>query len=395
MNVVFFGDHWDSRWRRRQQIAARMARWPSVESLVYFEVPLTAASLAKTVLSRHDTDSRARWRRVLRHGFKMRAEEVQIVTPFALSGVVPVGAVEKINDWLVARTGVGRLASPASSPELVWASVPGAVKWLHCFPEALVCYDCTERFSRFPWENKNRRKLLARWDNELAQRANLVFVQTEDHRQEKSCLNPATFVLPNAVEVSPLQDTERRQTPRDVQRVARPRIGYVGSINSRIDWQLVHYLATARSSWQFVFVGNGSPKDCGGGEVAALPNVHFLGEKPYALVPAYLYSFDVCTIPLKMDELTASQSPLKLFDYLASGRPIVSVPLDGLAEFTTVVYTAPDGEAFVDSIERALAEAPELSARRRRRAQENSWDVRVEQLRSILSRYLPAARRSA
>jgi len=395
MNVLFFGDQWDTRWRRRQQMAVRMARWPFVESLVYFESPLTVASLVKTVLGMYAPEASKRWRRVLRHGFNIRAQGVQIVTPFALSALTLGKGAEKINDRLIAYTGLSRLFSPTTFPDLIWASVPYAIKWLPYFPEALVCYDCTERFGHFPWASEAYRVRLARWDKELAQRADLVFVQTEDHLREKSLLNPATFLLPNAVDVSLFEKTQLSATPSEVKSIGRPRIGYVGSINSRLDWQLVHYLATVRPSWQFVFVGNGIPDNCGGSAVAKLPNVHFLGEKPYQLVSTYVNSFDVCLIPLKTDALTASQSPLKLFDYLASGRPIVSVPLDGLAEFKSVVYAAQQAEDFVAKIETALAEDPELSAKRRKLAQDNSWEVRVEQLRSILNQYLPEVRLSA
>jgi len=389
MNVLFFGDQWDDKWRRRQQIALRMARWSSVDSLIYIECPLTLTSLAKFILGRADGEAHKRWRRVMRYGLQTTLDGVQVVTPLVIGPLSPVPAVHAVNNHSMVWTGLGSRGRFANGDLLVWVSMPAAVRWLPHFPEAFICYDATERFSESPWEDDRRRRLLREWDDQLADQADLVLVQTEHHLREKRQLNSATFLVPNAVDVSRFQTDLPIRPPDDIVSISPPRIGYVGAINSRINWQLVESIAGAKPSWQIVFIGNGDPRRCGGDGAASLRNMHFLGEKPYSAVPAYLACFDVCIAPLRRDELTASQSLLKLFDYMASGKPIVSTKADVALQSSGAIYVANDPAAFIASIQTALNESEHLSLHRRRIAAQNSWDTRVLQIREILDDHLP------
>jgi len=116
--------------------------------------------------------------------------------------------------------------------------------------------------------------------------------------------------------------------------------------------------------------------------VQGLANVHLLGEKPYAELPGYFAYFDVCTIPFKIVPLTLATNPVKFYEYLSAGKPVVSIDLPELAIYSDDCYLAHNGKEFVAQLEAAMAQKddPEKIARRIALAKDNSWDARVAAL---------------
>jgi glycosyltransferase involved in cell wall biosynthesis len=150
-----------------------------------------------------------------------------------------------------------------------------------------------------------------------------------------------------------------------------------------VDVSLVRDIARLRPDWSFVLVGpqySGaiSGSDAGIDSLAETPNVHLLGPRPYPDVPAYLEAFDVATIPFKISGLTEDTNPIKLYEYLAAGVPVVSTPLPEVLAVPGV-RVAQSPEDFVTQIGAALQERddPQLRAARMAVAAENSWQKRA------------------
>jgi glycosyltransferase involved in cell wall biosynthesis len=168
------------------------------------------------------------------------------------------------------------------------------------------------------------------------------------------------------------------------------RIGYSGHVSSRLDLPLLHEIAVARPDWQLAFAG--SEWDAGCAEalqaLKALPNVHFLGLMPVEEVPHFIVSCDVCLIPYRVNDETRAISSLKLYEYLAAGKPVVSARVPAAEEHAALVRMA-DGtvESWVEQIEAALAERddPRQVAARQAVAGENTWEERVERIESLLA----------
>jgi glycosyltransferase involved in cell wall biosynthesis len=175
--------------------------------------------------------------------------------------------------------------------------------------------------------------------------------------------------------------------PNDIARLPHPVIGFLGSVMYWLDFDLLRALALARPDWSFAFVG---PV----GRLAAidkirLPNVHLLGRKPYEDVPAYVKGFDVCLNPYLMDETAKNCSPLKLYEYLASGRPVVSTDMPEARKFQEVVGIGQTPAEILDHIEAALrpeATAPDAVARRLAIALPHSWDQRFASAERVLAK---------
>ena len=118
----------------------------------------------------------------------------------------------------------------------------------------------------------------------------------------------------------------------------------------------------------------------------ALPNVSLLGQQPYATMPQYLYHFDVCLIPFKVNPTTEATDPVKLYEYLSAGKPVVSVALPELEPYRDLLYLASDADDFLGQLDRAVAEDdPDLVQRRRQFAARHSWTDRYQRIHTALS----------
>lgn len=163
-----------------------------------------------------------------------------------------------------------------------------------------------------------------------------------------------------------------------------PIIGFVGKISPLLDFELLAWLAAGHPEWNFVFIGDkSSEKNLSGKTGYSLfkrsSNVHLIGPKNHTNLPSYIKAFDVCLIPYLLEGQIPFSSPLKLYEYLASGQPIVSVNIPQVAEFEPLVYVARTKSEFELCLNRALTEGRnnELYEQRLKEAQRNSWEKRA------------------
>jgi len=173
----------------------------------------------------------------------------------------------------------------------------------------------------------------------------------------------------------------------------RPRAGYVGAINAKLDLTLFIELAQRLPRWTVVLVG---PVECAKGDsrlqtLRNMPNVHFLGKKPVEAVPHYIKGLDVCLLPYERNEWTRHISSLKLYEYLACGKPVVSSDVPAAREQGELVAIAQNVEQFVSLVEGALYDNSEDMVKRRRQvASQNTWRHRVERISALIEATLQA-----
>jgi GT2 family glycosyltransferase/glycosyltransferase involved in cell wall biosynthesis len=173
---------------------------------------------------------------------------------------------------------------------------------------------------------------------------------------------------------------QERCFPNDLLRgVKHPVVGYYGAIADWFDLKLMEHVASQRPQYTFVLLGNVS--DLNVARLKSLPNVQLLGQKPYDTMPRYLYHFDACLIPFKINPITEATDAVKLYEYLCGGKPVVSVALPELEPYRDYVYIAQDAEDFVAKLDLALAEDnADLAARRRALARQHTWDERWQRI---------------
>ena len=180
--------------------------------------------------------------------------------------------------------------------------------------------------------------------------------------------------------------------PVDLAPISRPRIGYTGTLKRQLDWELIGKLVEQHPAYSFVFVGPVGPHPEIQEPIArlrALHNVHFLGAKPTTALPAYVQHFDVCIMPYRVNPYTNSIYPLKLPEYLATGRPVVGAPIRSVRDFETVVHLAASSDDWGRALATALEDtSPEARERRRGLARRYDWPILVAALAESIRRGL-------
>jgi glycosyltransferase involved in cell wall biosynthesis len=168
-------------------------------------------------------------------------------------------------------------------------------------------------------------------------------------------------------------------------------LGYAGLVSSRLDLPLLAELAERRPEWSLVLVGEIAPTGCEAelARLAGLPNVTLAGLRPAAEMPGIIARWDVGLIPYRVNEETRHASPLKLYEYLAAGLPVVSADVPAVRPFAGLIEIAGGTEETVAAVARALAaDSPAARAGRRAAVREHSWDARVESLSEMLAEAL-------
>ena len=236
----------------------------------------------------------------------------------------------------------------------------------------------------------------ANFENRLLNEADLAFAASEPMARvlEQRSRRKVEVLLNGAdVEVFQQAAAEGVPAPADLTVIPRPRIGWVGSLHPQVDYALIARLARRRPDWHFVFVGNKVPytetdSEQHYRECARLPNVHFLGYRHRSEIPAYVVNMDANIICYRMDENRwhSVAYPLKLHEYLASGRPVVSVPIAPLRGHGNVIRFATGEDEWESAIHEAVTHGGVATSAERVAASRNhSWDARAAELLSWIS----------
>lgn len=202
--------------------------------------------------------------------------------------------------------------------------------------------------------------------------------------EKRGGFNPNTEFVPMGVDywkfATPVPE------PEDLRSIPHPRIGYMGYLKRQLDWSLLLELSAAHPQWSFVFVGSRrSHPELDGilNQLSGRPNVYFLGGKPTECLGGYPQHLDACIMPYQMNDYTKYVYPLKLHEYLASGKPVVSSPIRSVEDFRHVVALADSREEWSNSIEEALSEDENTLDRREERqavAREYDWGPLVHKI---------------
>lgn len=201
--------------------------------------------------------------------------------------------------------------------------------------------------------------------------------------EAKSSMHPHVVYLPHAVDVEHFAKAADLSTsiPDDIRHLPRPVIGFTGLIRPVIDLEIIETIARLRPSWSVVMLG---PRSTDVPSLPHRPNIHYLGERPHEQIPAYLRAFDACLMPYRLVPASIYTNPVKLREYLAAGKPVVSTRIPEALQFEELLYIADSAEEFIPQIERCLAEDPSLSARRQASMRNQTWAVRASELAAVL-----------
>ena len=377
--LVFAPGPWDDIWRNRHQLLTLLARenrvlW--VERRIFLQTALQRVRRGELSWSTF---------------WCPRVEQVRPNLYVYRDPVIPRGATRRpwgaLTRWMRERSLRAVMNRLQMSGPILWLFWPGQIDAIGCYGESLVVYHVVDEYSGYTGMSEEYRVILRRQEEALLRRADIVFVTSPALYEAKRRYNPRTYLVPNGVDYAAFQAVVDGDDspPPVIEALPRPVIGYVGAVNAKIDLSLVLQTARRRPDWSFVIVGPVTSEEredrSAYSELKSLPNVLFAGRVDVTEVPRYIDACDVCLMPYKVNAWTRHVNSLKLFEYMACGKPIVGTDIPACREAGEYVRIADEASDFEREIGEALRDnSPGLVAERRALAARNTWEERVERL---------------
>lgn len=382
--IAFAPNEWQGPWFNRQQLLSRLATrgWPVVYS-----------TGALSVWDRH----KPKWKTA---NWLMRFEETDGVLLAHPGRSIPRWPRAALLDRMAIRCYSRRLEriSRVGTERNIIAYLfhPSYLPYVEHLKAKYIVFHAYDAYSKFPSWTPELKELLA----DSMEQSDLILASSEAIARtfQKLDQQKNIRILHNAVDEKLFRPKIASPCPDDLGAIPRPRIGYIGTVNEKFDFELVAKLAAQRTDWHWVIIGphkrshseesfGATQTDASWDLIQIQSNVHFLGPKDMRELPAYANHMDVNVMCYRTgkDGWWAAVDPLKCYEYLAVGRPIVSANIESVRRFSSVLEIAPTLDKWIVAIERALTSGGVGTPERRRAvALENTWDKRVDQLEDWL-----------
>jgi len=296
--------------------------------------------------------------------------------------------VRRLNGQLLRATLQVLMRIARARRPLTWFVVPHLAAVAGQLGERLSVYYCIDDYASLPDVDTEAVRLM---DESLTRKADLVFVASDTLLERKRAQNPNTHVSPHGVDYDHFVKAQdpALAVPADVADMKGPIIGFFGLIERWIELGLVAWLAEQRPDWTFLMIGRVAVPDS---EVPRLPNVRFIGRRPYETLPAYGKAFTVAMIPYHLTPQVIHSNPIKLREYLAMGKPIVSVSTPEIDKFAEVVAIARTREEYLAKLDEAVARGltPEQVRRQTELASTMTWDANLRKVIAVVEQQLAA-----
>lgn len=360
--VVFSHLRWNFVFQRPQHLLSRFA---NARRIFFVEEPLRC-------------DGVERWEK-----YQVPGSRVIICTPHTpLDAPGFCGAqmpfLKKLMSSLLEEEG---LRFPAA-----WFYTPMALPLADVFEPALIVYDCMDELTGFQGAPPE----LAERERELFQRADVVFTGGPSLYQAKRAKNPNVHCFPSSVDIVHYAQARNPDLDHpDQAGLGRPRLGYFGVIDERLDLALLRAIAESHPEWQIAMVGPFAKIDPQ--SLPQFPGIHYFGQRPYGELPKFLAGWDICLLPFALNDATRYISPTKVLEYMAGDKAIVSTPIRDIAEpYADVVRIAAMPSEFVRACEEALSDSVDEKLKRSSRMREildgTSWDATAAEMEALVQK---------
>ena len=225
-----------------------------------------------------------------------------------------------------------------------------------------------------------------RAEKEASINADLVITTSKELKNKLSFYNKTIHAIENGVDYFHFAYNQEK-IPSELAKIDGIKILYVGNIGLRIDYHLVEKIATKFPQWNWIFVGPEDKREFKGQNLKFLKNIHFLGKKTYNEIPPYIKNADACILPFECNELTKSIYPLKINEYFACGKPVLSTPFADLYPLSNEINYFDSTESFEIQMINIL-NSKNNSTRKKELALKNDWNSRTEQIEQLITKIL-------
>lgn len=256
-----------------------------------------------------------------------------------------------------------------------WSCFPLWLDYYRAFGEKLTIFDTIDNWAEHPSYRKLKNKILTNYQK-IAKTVDLIFTVSEEV-QKVFPPRPKIIWLPNGVDFSHFQKDDSLIN-RDIGDLNKPIIGYAGVIQDKVDLTLIKKIAENFPQASIVMIGPVWYQHIIR-ELTVYKNIYFLGHKSYEELPMYLQQFDVAIIPHQQNKFSLSTNPMKLYEYLACGKPVVTIYQKELENFLPYIYLANSHNEFLNFINLALKENNLLNREKRKElVKEQTWRKRMK-----------------
>jgi glycosyltransferase involved in cell wall biosynthesis len=236
-------------------------------------------------------------------------------------------------------------------------------------------YYCYDEISAAGWCSKHGKRL----EEQFAKEVDTIVVTSTALLESKVRLNPNTVLIKNGVDFDLFHQAFNMEKGH-----SNKKIGYIGSLDFRVDYDLLDTLIQEKPKYKFIFIGRIMDQDnCQ--RLSAYSNVQFLGSKQPNELPGLLSQIDVAIIPFVKNEFTRNIYPLKINEYLAAGLPVVSTDFADMSDFQDLISIENNTNSFIRAIETSMNDDTSLQLKRIEMARSNDWSSRTEQLEKVIS----------
>lgn len=376
---------WDFLWQRHQIFMTMFAK--EGNQVFYLEnlnpSPALDLSIFKKILKRV-----ARITLKPNHQNEPKLPNITVITPLIIPGKNKFA--EFINKNILLRLLVFYLKSKKIKNPVIWTylATSSAVKLINYLKPKFLIYDCVFDASLHP----NSPQDIKVSEREIIKTADLIFTDSQYLFKKCRDINTNTYIIPPGVNFERFSNPALIKDEAMFVRIPKPRICFFGGIDKmRLDMELIKYIAEEYPSWSIVLFGpiiNTEISDL------KLKNVYFEGIIPHAKLAGYLSQMDALILPYKIIPFSKSIFPAKIFECMATGKPIVSTPLEELNLLQEgVIRIGKTKEEFAQAIKDSLISDTRTQKQKRLEiAKENSWNQRFDKIKKIIEEYLTEKR---
>jgi glycosyltransferase involved in cell wall biosynthesis len=388
-DIIFVAmENWDEVWRRNQPVAVGFATRAPGKKVLFIGLDLDVSHLIRKM----------RFKQLFAGLFS-----TSLSSPAGFDNIYLLNCIK----WLPNSFALGRILNRwwgrmqirsatrrlAINRPLLWINPYYAIHMLGKVGEQGVVYDVGDDWTSFPQPSKWMHDLVVKEDEALTRRADVTIVVSRRLYEMKEPQAKRLFHIPNGVYVERYTAVADRTLPPHpiAKDWTHPVLGYTGSIHQdRVNVDMILALARAFPQATLALVGPNMLDASAMAAISAQPNIKLPGSVEFAEMPRVMSAFDVCIVPHLVNDFTESLSPLKLYEYLASGLPTVATPVSGFRQFPELVHLANDNESFIAAVRAALDEPPDVRGKRQETAQQHSWDARMDEIEAAIAPLSPS-----
>jgi glycosyltransferase involved in cell wall biosynthesis len=371
---------WDEIWGSRQQIMSRLAQ--KGHRVLYVERQVGPEHLGRDPFIRKKKLSS--WRQP---SLINRSKNLWLLNPpLMLPGRYYFDGINRANQNRLANAIHRTIEDLSFAHPVLWVYPPHSEPLVGSFNEILSIYHCIDYF---PAGTKGRkRSLIEKQENDLLKRVDIIFTHAQALKAHfEQLISKQVHLLPSAADMTLLQSIYHVHP--DIQAIPSPRIGIIGTFDARINSDILNQIALSHTEWHLLLVGRVRPGFPHLTQLRERKNIHFLGNRPYAEIPLFMAGCAIFLAPYVMNERTQYINPLKIYEYLATGKPVITSPLPEIQNLKPIVSFAENSKEFIDLIKLALSgDTEEKQQARRKQAQSYDWDQRVDYILQIIQKEL-------